>query len=80
MAEAVSMALARKLGKMRAHALIARATKRALEERIHLRLALGEDEEIAPHFDAATLERLFDPQADLGASEQMIAAALKKKF
>jgi 3-carboxy-cis,cis-muconate cycloisomerase len=78
MAEAVSMALAAKLGKKQAHALIARASKRALADGVHLRQAIEADREIAQHFDRRTLNRLFDPAANLGATEAMIAAALKQ--
>jgi 3-carboxy-cis,cis-muconate cycloisomerase len=79
MAEAVSMALAAKLGKKQAHALIARASKRAIAQNIHLRRAIEGDESLARHFDRRTLDRLFDPAASLGAAEAMIAAALKRK-
>ena len=78
MAEAASMALAAKLGKKQAHALIARASKNSLAQSIHLRQAIEADPDIAGHFDRRTLNRLFDPAANLGAAEAMIATALKK--
>jgi 3-carboxy-cis,cis-muconate cycloisomerase len=79
MAEAVSMALAARLGKKQAHAAIARAAKRALADGIHLRQAIESEQDIARHFDSATLDRLFDPGANLGATDAMVGAALKLK-
>ncbi|MGE0150991.1 MAG: 3-carboxy-cis,cis-muconate cycloisomerase [Reyranellaceae bacterium] len=79
MAEAVAMALAGRLGKAQAHALVARAARRAAEEGIHLRQAIGDEEDIASRLDGEALDRLFDPAAALGAAERMVAAALKLK-
>lgn len=72
MAEAVSMALAEKVGKSDAHHLIEGASKKAVVERRHLRDVLAGDRTVAAHLDAGALARLFDPMAYQGASQVLI--------
>jgi 3-carboxy-cis,cis-muconate cycloisomerase len=72
MAEAVSMALAEKIGKSDAHHLIEGASKKAIAERKHLRDVLAGDKNVTAHLDAAALARLFDPMAYQGASQALI--------
>ncbi len=72
MAEAVTMALADKIGKAEAHHLIETASKKAIAEKAHLRDVLSADPHIIRHFDANELESLFDPLAYQGASQQLI--------
>jgi 3-carboxy-cis,cis-muconate cycloisomerase len=72
MAEAVSMALAEKVGKSDAHHLIEGASKKAVAERRHLRDVLAGDRTVTAHLDADALARLFDPMAYQGASQALI--------
>ncbi|HTO67426.1 MAG TPA: 3-carboxy-cis,cis-muconate cycloisomerase [Bradyrhizobium sp.] len=72
MAEAVSMALAEKLGKIEAHHLIEEASKKAIRERRHLRDVLAGDSAVMAHLDAAALARLFEPMAYQGAAQALI--------
>jgi 3-carboxy-cis,cis-muconate cycloisomerase len=72
MAEAVSMALAEKVGKSDAHHLIEAASKKAVAERRHLREVLASDGKVTMHLDAGALERLFDPMVYQGVSQALI--------
>jgi 3-carboxy-cis,cis-muconate cycloisomerase len=72
MAEAVTMALAEKLGKADAHHLIEDASRRAVASKRHLRDVLADDKRVTEHLDAARLTKLFDPLAYQGASQALI--------
>jgi 3-carboxy-cis,cis-muconate cycloisomerase len=72
MAEAVSMALAEKLGKSEAHHLIEAASKKAVAEQKHLRDVLAADPRITAQLAADRIEKLFDPMSYQGASQALI--------
>lgn len=72
MAEAVTMALADKIGKADAHHLIEEASRKAVASQRHLRDVLADDKRVTAHLDAARLEKLFDPLAYQGASQALI--------
>src|SRR5262249_43062509 len=72
MAEAVSMALARKIGKADAHQLLEEAVKKASNEKRHLQLVLAEDQRVTAHLSAADIPRLFEPLTYQGVSQQLI--------
>ena len=72
MAEAVTMALAEKIGKSDAHHLVEAASKRSVADKTHLRDVLAADPEVTAHLDAAALDKLFDPLAYQGVSQQLI--------
>jgi 3-carboxy-cis,cis-muconate cycloisomerase len=72
MAEAVSMALAEKLGKSEAHHLIQAASKKASAERKHLRDVLKADPQVTAQLAADRIEKLFEPMAYQGASQALI--------
>jgi 3-carboxy-cis,cis-muconate cycloisomerase len=72
MAEAVSMALAEKVGKSDAHHLVEAASKKAIAGRKHLRDVLAGDRAVTAHLDDGALARLFDPMAYQGASQALI--------
>jgi 3-carboxy-cis,cis-muconate cycloisomerase len=81
MAEAVTMALADKIGKSDAHHLIEEASRKAVASKRHLRDVLTEDKRVTAHLGAAQLEKLFNPLAYQGASQALIdrlLASLKK--
>jgi 3-carboxy-cis,cis-muconate cycloisomerase len=66
MAEAVTLALGGRIGRMRAHQLLERASHQASAEGRHLLEVLKQDAEIRSALPEAELERLFDPSAYLG--------------
>jgi len=72
MAEAVTMALADKIGKSDAHHLIEEASRKAVAEKRHLRDVLANDARVTAHLDAARRQELFDPMAYQGASQALI--------
>jgi 3-carboxy-cis,cis-muconate cycloisomerase len=73
MAEAVTMALAEKIGKANAHHLIEAASKKAVAEKKHLRDILACDSTIAAQLGGGDgLARLFEPMAYQGASQALI--------
>ena len=72
MAEAVTFALAEKLGKSDAHHLVEAATKKAVAEKRHLRDVLSDDAKVTAHLDAGKIARLFEPMSYQGASQALI--------
>ncbi len=72
MAEAVTMALAEKIGKSDAHHLIEALSRKAVNEKQHLRDVLTKDSEVTAHLDADTIAKLFEPMAYQGASQALI--------
>ena len=77
-AEAVQMALAPVLGRDVAHELVAAASRKALQQRRHLRDVLGDEARVRTVFDAAALTKLFDPQSYLGASDAFVGRVLAR--
>jgi 3-carboxy-cis,cis-muconate cycloisomerase len=71
-AEAVSMALAKKMGKSAAHALIESASKSARASGKHLRELLSEDATVKQQLSLAELDRLFAAENYLGSAEQFV--------
>jgi 3-carboxy-cis,cis-muconate cycloisomerase len=72
MAEAVTMALAEKIGKREAHHLVEAASKKAVAGKKHLRDLLAEEAAITAHLGADRLAKLFDPMAYQGVSQALI--------
>src|SRR5216683_3853972 len=73
MAEAVTMALAEKIGKGDAHHLIEAASKKAVAEKKQLRDILAGDSTIAAQLGGLDgLAKLFEPMAYQGASQALI--------
>jgi 3-carboxy-cis,cis-muconate cycloisomerase len=82
MAEAVTMALAEKIGKSEAHHLVEAASKKAVADKKDLRDVLTRDAKVTAHLSADRLTNLFEPMAYQGASQAMIdrlLAALGEK-
>jgi 3-carboxy-cis,cis-muconate cycloisomerase len=71
-AEAVSMALADRMGKMPAHLLLEGASTKARTENRHLKEALHEEPGLHGHLTPADLESLFDVRNYLGNAEQFV--------
>ena len=80
-AEAVSMALAERIGRTAAHALVKEACNRAVSTGIPLRTTLAVDGMREPlasgALDGQQLDRLFDPQGYLGQSAAMVERVLQ---
>jgi 3-carboxy-cis,cis-muconate cycloisomerase len=72
MAEAVTMALAEKIGKSDAHHLIEEASRKAVAAKRNLRDVLADDARVTAHLDAARLAKLFEPMAYQGVSQTLI--------
>lgn len=76
-AEAVQMALARVIGRARAHERVAAACRRAQDHTRHLLEVLSADEGVAQHLSRQALEKLFDPSAYLGEADRFIDRVLE---
>ena len=72
MAEAVTMALAARIGKSDAHHLVEAASKKAVAEQKHLRDVLIKDAKISAELAADQITKLFEPMAYQGASQALI--------
>jgi 3-carboxy-cis,cis-muconate cycloisomerase len=71
-AEAVSMALADRMGKMPAHLLVEAAGRKARAEKRHLKEILREEPGLRGHLAPADLESLFDARNYLGSAEEFV--------
>ena len=76
LAEAVSIALAGRLGREAAHHLVEQSCKRAGQEGRHLRLVLGDTPEVTAELSSAELDRLLDPAHYQGQARAWVARAL----
>jgi 3-carboxy-cis,cis-muconate cycloisomerase len=72
MAEAVTMALAEKIGKSDAHHLVEAASKKAVAEKKHLRDILAQDSKVTAQLGRDRLAGLFEPMAYQGSSQALI--------
>jgi len=72
MAEAVTMALAEKIGKSAAHHLVEAASKKAVAEKKGLRDVLTKYPDVVTHLSADKLTKLFEPMAYQGISQALI--------
>ena len=77
-AEAVSMALAERIGKMPAHLLLESAVKKARAENRHLKEVLREEPGLCGHLISADLERLFEVGNYLGSASYFVEQAVKR--
>jgi 3-carboxy-cis,cis-muconate cycloisomerase len=71
-AEAISMALADRMGKMPAHLLVEAACKKSRTENRHLKEILREEAGLRGHLTPADLEGLFDPRNYIGSAEEFV--------
>ena len=76
MAEAVSTALAPKIGRSAAHDLLRKAANRATEEKHHLAAVLKQMPEVTAHLSADEIDRCWMPRAYLGSAQRFIARVL----
>ena len=80
-AEAVTVTLGRKLGRLAAHERVEAACRRAAKSGRHLREELLEDREVRSHLSASEIDQLFQPRNYLGSAEALVerALSLRKK-
>lgn len=76
LAEAVSIALAQRIGRETAHQLVERCCRQAVAEQRHLRAVLGDSAEVTAQLSAAELDRLLDPAHYLGQARRWVERAL----
>jgi 3-carboxy-cis,cis-muconate cycloisomerase len=76
MAEAVTMALAGKIGKHEAHKLVESACRRAVSEGAHLRDVLTREPAVMAQVTPEALDRLFAPESYLGMAERFVQRVL----
>src|ERR1700704_4544922 len=72
MAEAVTMALAEKIGKSEAHHLVEAASKKAVAGKKDLRDVLTKDSKVTAHLSVERIAELFEPMAYQGVSQALI--------
>lgn len=76
LAEAVSIALAQKIGRDAAHHLIEQCCKQAVREGAHLRTVLGANAELSAQLSADELDRLLDAAHYLGQARRWVERAV----
>src|SRR3954471_15797330 len=76
MAEAVTFALAEKIGKSDAHHLMEAASRKAVTEKKRLRDVLTKDPKVTAQLSTEAIAKLFDPMAYQGASQALIGRLL----
>lgn len=76
LAEAVSIALAQKIGRDAAHHLIEQCCKQAVREGAHLRAVLGANAKVSAQLSAAELDRLLDAAHYLGQARRWVERAV----
>jgi 3-carboxy-cis,cis-muconate cycloisomerase len=77
MTEAVTFALAEKIGKSDAHHLVEAASKQAVAGKQYLRDVLTSDPKVTAHLDADKLAKLFEPMSYQGVSQALIDRLLR---
>ncbi len=75
-AEAVTMALGDRMGKMPAHLLVEAACKKSREQNRHLKDVFREESGLRGHLTPADLESLFDVRNYLGSAEEFISSVM----
>ncbi|MFC3608905.1 3-carboxy-cis,cis-muconate cycloisomerase [Stutzerimonas tarimensis] len=76
LAEAVSIALAQRVGREKAHHLVEHCCKQAVAQGRHLRGVLGDTPEVRAELNDAELDRLLDPSFYLGQARRWVERAL----
>jgi 3-carboxy-cis,cis-muconate cycloisomerase len=76
LAEAVSIALAQRIGRDAAHHLIEQCCRKAVEQGAHLREVLGAEAQVSAQLSADELDRLLDPAHYLGQAQRWVERAV----
>ena len=71
-AEAVSMALAQKIGKAKAHEAVETACNASRKDGRHLRDVVGDEASIVKHFSTEEIDSFFDADNYLGLAEEFV--------
>jgi len=79
LAEAVTMALGSRIGRLAAHELVERACRQATVTRRHLREVLAEDPVATKHLSPVDLDRLFEPCNYLGSAAAFVDRVLASR-
>ncbi len=77
LAEAVTMALGSRIGRLAAHEIMERACHQATATKRHLRQVLAEDPVATAHLSPADLDRLFDPRQYVGLAATFVDRVLE---
>jgi 3-carboxy-cis,cis-muconate cycloisomerase len=75
-AEAVTMALGKRIGKQAAHRIVEEASMQAIARKKSLRESLSANSEVTTHLNSAELDKLFDPLNYLGVANEFIDRAI----
>ena len=75
-AEAVTMALGKRIGKQAAHRIVEEASMQAIARKQSLRESLSASSEVTTHLNSADLDKLFDPLNYLGVANEFIDRAI----
>ncbi len=75
-AEAVTMALGKRIGKQAAHRIVEEASKQAIARKKSLRESLSANSEVTSHLSSVELDKLFDPLNYLGVANEFIDRAV----
>ncbi|HKN02800.1 MAG TPA: 3-carboxy-cis,cis-muconate cycloisomerase [Buttiauxella sp.] len=78
MAESVTLALAKSLGKQAAHHLVEQLCHRALDENQPLAALLAQHPQVTSHLSVTQIEHLLDPQHALGSNDTFINQVLTR--
>jgi 3-carboxy-cis,cis-muconate cycloisomerase len=78
-AEAVSMALAVKVGRQAAHQVVEEACQNAIEQKRPLSDVLADDARVSAHLPRTELAKLFEPTAYLGLAGRFVDRALARE-
>ena len=76
--ETLMLALARKVGKQSAHALVYELSQHAQQDATSLREVLAARNDLAPYLDAAELDAVFDPSRHLGCATTVVDAVVSR--
>ena len=79
MAEAVAVALAEKIGRMPAHKIVEKASKRSAENSQPFEKVLMEDTEVRQHLSAEDIKRLLEPKNYTGSAEVLVNQVLAER-
>ncbi len=79
LSEAVSAALAPKVGRSAAHDILRNAVMRAKQERRHLSEVLKQMPEVSAHLSDDEIDRLLNPRVYLGSAQRFIARVLEER-
>jgi 3-carboxy-cis,cis-muconate cycloisomerase len=79
LAEAVAVALGEKIGRMPAHKIMEKASRRAMDNSQPFQDVLMEDAEVRKHFSGEDIKRLLEPKNYTGSAEAMVEQVLSER-